>query len=114
MDFSNEKDCKNVFFKRVIEIDGQQMLLEQWTQDFKPDEDSPFASVWVLLPGFPFYCHYLEYIKQNLSPVGVPQTSDIATGSKIRSGMEIFRVLLISQNHYWTVYLWVKKMRNCP
>lgn len=45
MDFSNEEDCKNVFFKRVIEIDGQQILLEQWTPDFKPDEDSPFAPV---------------------------------------------------------------------
>ncbi|KAM3251581.1 hypothetical protein P3L10_005651 [Capsicum annuum] len=57
LDFTNEEDFNAVWFKRVIEIEGQQMWLQKWTPDFKPEEDLPIAPVWVLLPKLPFHMH---------------------------------------------------------
>ncbi|XP_059289250.1 J protein JJJ2-like [Lycium ferocissimum] len=94
MDFKCEQDYKNVFFRRMVEIDEQQMWLEQWTPDFKSDEDAPFAPVWVLLPGLPLNCHYWDYIKQILSPVGVPQMLDNATIAKNRPSLAKARVII--------------------
>ncbi|OIT34715.1 hypothetical protein A4A49_14012 [Nicotiana attenuata] len=43
LDFTNEEDFNTVWFKRVIEIEGQQMRLQKWSPDFKPEEDLPIA-----------------------------------------------------------------------
>lgn len=45
LDFTNEEDFNAVWFKRVIEIEGQQMWLQKWTPDFKLEEDLPIAPV---------------------------------------------------------------------
>lgn len=57
LDFTNEEDFNSVWYKRVIEIEGQQMWLQKWSPDFKPDEELPMAPVWILLPGLPFHMH---------------------------------------------------------
>ncbi|XP_070024832.1 uncharacterized protein [Nicotiana sylvestris] len=64
-----------------------QMWLQKWSPDFKPEEDLPVASTWVLLPGFPFHMHDCRYIKKLLSSVGTPLVLDAATMGKTRSSM---------------------------
>ncbi|XP_009765415.1 uncharacterized protein [Nicotiana sylvestris] len=92
LDFSNEDDLKSVWYRRSIEIEVQVMWLEQWTPDFKPEEDSPVVPVWVLLPDLPFHCHTWYYIKQILSPIGIPLTMDMATNNKTRPSMAKVRI----------------------
>lgn len=57
IDIYNEENFKTVYFKHVIEIEGQPMWLSRWTLDFTPEEDSPITPVWVLLPKLPFHLH---------------------------------------------------------
>ncbi|KAK4365067.1 hypothetical protein RND71_016425 [Anisodus tanguticus] len=40
IDVFNEVDCKTIWFKRSIEVDGMVMWLQKWTPDIKPEEDS--------------------------------------------------------------------------
>nr|XP_009777335.1 PREDICTED: stress response protein NST1-like [Nicotiana sylvestris] len=68
------------------------MWLQKWTPDFRREEDSPIAPIWVLLLGLPFHCHMWYYIKQILSPVGVPLSMDLATDYRTRLGMAKVRV----------------------
>ncbi|KAM3398332.1 hypothetical protein P3S68_001847 [Capsicum galapagoense] len=92
LDFSIEEEFKNVWFRRVIEIEGMQMWLQKWSPDFKPKEDIPVAPVWILLPGLPFNMHNWHYVKQILSSVGTPLALDVATASKTRPSMAKVRV----------------------
>lgn len=50
LDFANDDDIITIWFKRSVEINGQQMWHQKWSRDFKPEEDLPIASVWALLP----------------------------------------------------------------
>nr|XP_009765570.1 PREDICTED: uncharacterized protein LOC104217118 [Nicotiana sylvestris] len=68
------------------------MWLSRWSPDFTPEEDSPLAPVWVLLPKLPFHLHTWHYIKQILSPVGTPMYMDVATNGKTRPSMAKVRV----------------------
>ncbi|KAM3341889.1 hypothetical protein P3S68_026855 [Capsicum galapagoense] len=63
LDFTNEEDFNVVWYKRVIEIKGQQMWLQKWSPDFKPEEDLLIAPLWVLLPKLPFHMHTWHYVK---------------------------------------------------
>lgn len=63
IDFSDEQECKNFYFRRALEINGFQMWLKMWTPDFRPDHDSPIVPVWVLLPELPFHCHSWHYVE---------------------------------------------------
>ncbi|PHU20923.1 hypothetical protein BC332_12074 [Capsicum chinense] len=63
LDFTNEEDFNVVWYKRFIEIEGQQMWLQKWLPDFKPEEDLPIAPLWVLLPKLPFHMHTWHYVK---------------------------------------------------
>ncbi|KAM3344017.1 hypothetical protein P3S68_026108 [Capsicum galapagoense] len=45
IDFSNEEDFNLIWYKRVLTIDGQQMWLQKWSPDFKPEEDLSIAPV---------------------------------------------------------------------
>ncbi|KAH0730979.1 hypothetical protein KY289_002167 [Solanum tuberosum] len=92
LDFTNEEDFNTVWFKRVIEIEEQQMWLQKWTPDFKPEEDLPIAPVWILLPKLPFHMHTWQYIKQIVSSVGTPLEMDQATKSRTRPSMAKVRV----------------------
>ncbi|OIT26491.1 hypothetical protein A4A49_24679 [Nicotiana attenuata] len=92
LDFTTEEDFKNIWYRRVIEIEGRQMWLQKWSPDFKPEEDSPIAPVWVLLRGLPFNMHSWHYVKQILSSVGTPLTLDVATSGKTRPSMAKARV----------------------
>ncbi|KAM3360383.1 hypothetical protein P3S68_020095 [Capsicum galapagoense] len=75
-----------------METEGQVMWLEKWTQDFKPEKDSPIVPIWVLLPELPFHCHTWNYIKQIVAPVGTPLFMDVATENKSRPNMAKVRV----------------------
>ncbi|OIT38805.1 hypothetical protein A4A49_00345 [Nicotiana attenuata] len=77
---------------RVIEIEGQQMWLQKWSPDFKPEEDLPIAPVWVLLPGLPFHKHTWNYVKQVVSTIGTPLEMDLATKGRTRPSMAKVRV----------------------
>ncbi|KAH0633900.1 hypothetical protein KY284_036686 [Solanum tuberosum] len=92
LDFTNEEDFNTVWFKRVIEIEEQQMWLQKWTPNFKPEEDLPIAPVWVLLPKLPFHMHTWQYIKQIVSSVGTPLEMDQATKSRTRPSMAKVKV----------------------
>lgn len=92
IDVYNEEDFKTVYFKHVIEIDGQPMWLSRWTPDFTPEEDSPLTPVWVLLPKLPFHLHTWHYVKQILSPIGTPMAMDVATKGKTRPSMTKVRI----------------------
>ncbi|KAH0642541.1 hypothetical protein KY290_034122 [Solanum tuberosum] len=72
LDFTNEEDSNSIWYKRVIEFEGQQIWLQKWTPDFKPEKDLPIAPIWVLLPNLPFHLHTWAYIKQIVSNVGTP------------------------------------------
>ncbi|OIT06812.1 hypothetical protein A4A49_12148 [Nicotiana attenuata] len=84
LDFTNEDDFKDVWFRRVIEIEGQQMWLQKWSPDFKPEEDLPVTLVWVLLPGLPFHIHTWNYVKQVVSTSGIPLEVDLAKRGRTR------------------------------
>ncbi|OIT37532.1 hypothetical protein A4A49_08200 [Nicotiana attenuata] len=92
LDFTNEEDFSSVWFRRVIEIEGQQMWLQKWSPDFKPEEDLPIALVWVLLPGLPFYMHTWNYVKQVVSTIGTPLEMDLAIRGRTRPSMAKVRV----------------------
>ncbi|KAM3325429.1 hypothetical protein P3S67_000554 [Capsicum chacoense] len=92
LDFTNGEEFNAVWFKRVIEIEGQQMWLQKWMRDFKPEEDLPIAPVWVLLPKLPFHMHTWQYIKQIVSSVVTPFEMDQATRSRTRPSMAKVRV----------------------
>ncbi|OIT40106.1 hypothetical protein A4A49_19696, partial [Nicotiana attenuata] len=92
LDFTNEDDFNVLWYKRVIEIEGQQMWLQRWSPDFKPEEDLPVAPVWVLLPGLPYYMHTWHYVKQVVSVVGTPLEMDLATRGKTRPSMAKVRI----------------------
>ncbi|OIS98131.1 hypothetical protein A4A49_05154 [Nicotiana attenuata] len=87
LDLTNEDDFNVVWYKRVIEIEGQQMWLQRWSPDFKPEEDLPVAPVWVLLPGLPYHMHTWHYVKQVVSVIGTPLEMDLATRGKTRPCM---------------------------
>lgn len=88
----NEEDYNTVRFKRRIEVEGKDMWLTKWTLDWKPEEDVPYAPVWVLLLKLPMNCHKWEYIKQILGPVGTPLSLDTATRGMTRPSMAKVRV----------------------
>lgn len=92
IDVYNEEDFKVVYFKHVIEIEGQPMWLSRWTPDFTPEEDSPITLVWVLLPKLLFHLHTWHYVKQILSPIGTPLGMDVATKGMTRPSMAKVRV----------------------
>ncbi|XP_070010002.1 uncharacterized protein [Nicotiana sylvestris] len=81
-----------VWYKRVIEIEGQQMWLQRLSPDFKPEEDLPIAPVWVLLPGLPFHMHTWHYVKQVVSSIGIPLEMDLATRGRTRPSMTKVRI----------------------
>ncbi|XP_059277898.1 uncharacterized protein LOC132032129 [Lycium ferocissimum] len=88
----NEDDLKTVWFRRVMEIDGQQMWLQKWSSDFKPKEDLPVALAWVLLPQLPFHLHTWHYIKHLMKSIGTPLALDSATSSCTRPSMAKIKV----------------------
>nr|XP_009758915.1 PREDICTED: uncharacterized protein LOC104211540 isoform X1 [Nicotiana sylvestris] len=92
IDFSDEQDCKNFYFRRALKINGFQMWLEMWTPDFRPDHDSPIVPVWFLLPELLFHCHSWHYAKQVLKPVGKPLSMDVATFGRTRPSTAKVRV----------------------
>ncbi|OIS98687.1 hypothetical protein A4A49_00379 [Nicotiana attenuata] len=87
LDFTNEDNFNFDWYKRVIEIEGQQMWLQRWSPDFKPEEDLPMAPVWVLLPGLPYHMHTWHYVKLVVSVVRTPLEMDLATRGKTRPSM---------------------------
>ncbi|WMV30446.1 hypothetical protein MTR67_023831 [Solanum verrucosum] len=92
IDCSNDEDFQNVWYRRMIEIEGLQMWMQKWTPDFKPEEGIPIAPVWVLLPELPFHMHNWPYVKQLLIPIGTPLSLDAAIESKTRPSMANVRV----------------------
>ncbi|OIT20358.1 hypothetical protein A4A49_40385 [Nicotiana attenuata] len=92
IDFCDEQDCKNFYFRRALEINGFQMWLDMWTLDFRPDHDSHIVPVWVLLPELPFHCHTWHYVKQILEPVEKSLTMDVATFGRTRPSTTKVRV----------------------
>ncbi|XP_060190406.1 uncharacterized protein LOC132619559 [Lycium barbarum] len=92
LDFNNEEDFKNTWYKRSIEIEGQVMWLEKWTPDFRPDVDSPIVPTWVLLPSLPIHCHSWHYVKQLVGTIGTPLSMDLATENRTRPSMAKVRV----------------------
>ncbi|XP_070050930.1 uncharacterized protein [Nicotiana tomentosiformis] len=84
LEFTNNEDFAMVWFGRVIEIEGQQMWLQKWSPDFKPEEDLLISPVWVLLPGLPFHMHTWNYVKQVVSSIGTPLEINLATRGRTR------------------------------
>uniref|UniRef100_A0A3Q7FIU2 Uncharacterized protein n=1 Tax=Solanum lycopersicum TaxID=4081 RepID=A0A3Q7FIU2_SOLLC len=74
LDFANDDDIITIWFKRSVEINGQQMWHQKWSRDFKPEEDLPIASVWALLPKLQM--HLTQLIT---SVVGTPLEMDKTT-----------------------------------
>ena len=99
LDFTNEDDFSMVWYRRVIEMEGLQMWLQKWAQDFKSEEDIPVAPMWVLLPGLPFHMHTWNYIKQMVSLVGTPLSMDEATNCRTRRSKDKVRVEVASAQH---------------
>ncbi|OIS95869.1 hypothetical protein A4A49_51173 [Nicotiana attenuata] len=87
LDFTNKDDFNTIWYRRVIEIEGQQMWLQRWSPDFKPEEDLPIAPVLVLLHGLPFHMHTWHYVKQVVSEIGTPLEMDLATRGETRPSM---------------------------
>ncbi|OIS98210.1 hypothetical protein A4A49_21890 [Nicotiana attenuata] len=92
LDFTNEDDFNFVWFRRVIEIEGQHMWLQKWSPDFKPEEDLPIAPIWVLLPGLAFHMHTWIYVKQVVRAIGTPLEMDLATKGRTRPSMAKVKV----------------------
>ncbi|XP_060210340.1 uncharacterized protein LOC132637239 [Lycium barbarum] len=94
LDFTNEEDFNNTWFRRSVDINGMQTWLQKWTPNFKLEEDLPIAPVWVLLPKLPIHLHNWLYLKQIASVIGTPLESDVATKNKTRPSMAKGRVEL--------------------
>ncbi|XP_060194994.1 uncharacterized protein LOC132624193 [Lycium barbarum] len=76
----------------ILEDQLKSMGVQMWHPDFKPEEDSLMAPIWVLLPKLPFHCHTWHYVKQILSPIGIPLIMDNATTNRTRPSMAKVRV----------------------
>ncbi|XP_060195129.1 uncharacterized protein LOC132624353 [Lycium barbarum] len=62
-----------------MEIGGSLMRIFKWSRDFDPNEETSLAPVWVLLPGLKFHLFKWEYLRQILTPIGIPLKEDSAT-----------------------------------
>lgn len=49
IDFNNEADLNEVYFKRFLGISGSFMRMIKWSPDFDPNEETSLAPIWVLL-----------------------------------------------------------------
>lgn len=45
LDFTNDEDYSTVWYRRSVDIEGNQMWLQKWSPDFKPEEDMPIVLV---------------------------------------------------------------------
>ncbi|OIT36492.1 PREDICTED: uncharacterized protein LOC109241976 [Nicotiana attenuata] len=90
--FTNDEDYSTVWYRRSVDIEGNQMWLQKWSPDFKPEEDMPIVLVWVNLPRLPFHLHTWHYVKQIVSDAGTPLEIDIATRGKNRPSMAKVRL----------------------
>ncbi|XP_060194776.1 uncharacterized protein LOC132623978 [Lycium barbarum] len=48
-DFTTEEDFNTFCYRRVIDIEVQQMWLQKWSLDVKPEEDLPIAPVSLIM-----------------------------------------------------------------
>lgn len=86
------EDYSSVWYRRSVDIEGNQMWLQKWSPDFKPEEDMPIVPVWVNLPRLPFHLHTWHYVKQIASKAGTPLEMNITTRGKTRPSMAKVRL----------------------
>ncbi|KAH0715343.1 hypothetical protein KY284_008248 [Solanum tuberosum] len=53
LDFANEVDYNHILFKNYIHIGDSPMKVLKWSPDFKPEEETPIAPVWILIHQLP-------------------------------------------------------------
>lgn len=55
IEFDTESDFNTVYFQRFIIIMSHLMHMFKWSLDFDPNEETPLALIWVLLPELKFH-----------------------------------------------------------
>ena len=89
---SLEEDFTSLFVRRSWFVKGAQMLISKWTLDFKANQDSQFAPVWVSLPFLPLPLFNALYIAKLAGLLGRCLKIDSATLSLRRPS--VARVLV--------------------
>lgn len=62
INLDNELGHVTIWNKQEMYIDGQFMMLQLWTPNFRPKEETSIVPVWVTLPELPWHFYYMEVI----------------------------------------------------
>ncbi|KAH0736057.1 hypothetical protein KY285_011764 [Solanum tuberosum] len=92
IDLENELDYNTVWTQQRMTIEGKLMRIQTWTPNFRPEEETPIAPIWVLLPGLPWHCFKKEFITPLLESVGKVLYLDTASIKRTRASMAKVKV----------------------
>ena len=69
LDFTNEVDYNHVLSKEFVEIDKYPMKILKWIANFKLDEETSIAPVWILVHQLPWHLFKWRIISKLVSLV---------------------------------------------
>lgn len=72
-------DCARLFVRRTWFVQSSSMVISKWSIDFKANQESAIAPIWVSLPELPLYFFNMKYLHKLGSLLGQPLQVDIAT-----------------------------------
>ncbi|KAH0667851.1 hypothetical protein KY290_027474 [Solanum tuberosum] len=84
IDLDNELDYNMVWTKQRMSIAGQVIIIQVWTPNFKPAEETPIVPIWISLPELPWHCYNKDFVSGLLSPIGKVLYLDSASIKKTR------------------------------
>ncbi|KAH0748056.1 hypothetical protein KY290_027288 [Solanum tuberosum] len=87
LDFANEVDYNHILFKNYIHIGDSPMKVLKWSPDFKPEEETPIAHVWILIHQLPWHLFRWDVVSRMLSYVGTVVAPDMATMDGTEDGV---------------------------
>ncbi|OIT04772.1 hypothetical protein A4A49_14845 [Nicotiana attenuata] len=66
IDFTNEVDFNNIYFKPFVNIDPYIMKVLKWTPDFKPEKETSIVPLWILNHKLPWHMFRWNVISRML------------------------------------------------
>ncbi|KAL6517057.1 hypothetical protein OROHE_018017 [Orobanche hederae] len=82
---SCEEDYTRIFSRQVLYMAGFPMKIFKWTPNFVPQEEAPFAPIWVKLPYLPVHLFDKRSLFTIASAIGKPLRIDAVTTTLSRA-----------------------------
>ncbi|KAH0672723.1 hypothetical protein KY284_023810 [Solanum tuberosum] len=95
-----------VWTKQRMSIAGQIMIIQVWTPNFKPAEETPIVPIWISLPKLPWHCYNKEFVSSLLSPIGKVLYLDSASIKKTR-GSQVRVKVQVDLTQKRPPYIWM-------